>query len=946
MFKLQYKIALLQFLVGCAIVLLGLIVHHQYSIKTIHKEAKNSLQLLSHKIAQQVDFVLQEKAAKIKALSSAPVVGNLLLQSNTQYSLLSKQQRNEQIAQLNRKWMGTKDKTSPFIQSFLSNSVAQYFLSQFALNPGEYGEIFLTNRYGALVASTKKLTTYAHGHKYWWIASYNGGLGKIFFDDRGFDASVEGYVLGIVVPVKKDGQIIGILKCNIRIQGLLDKIVNSSSTEHRQILIVRDGGAVVLQPGHKPLSTKANPEIQAKLDTLQAGSLSFDKGAVPSFAGFSPVLTSHETDKFSFGGNPKSIDQSQGNQGEGWNVVTTECIAHALRLSRQSNRYFYMIYILIVFMLAFIALYIGRRIATPLNAFSTAAKAIGKGEFNVKLAVTTKDELGAVALAFNNMAENLATTRAEYSLEIEQRKQTEIALKSSENQLNEAQRIAKIGSWELDLTTNSLSWSDEVYRILDLAPQKVPATYKAFLNNIHPEDRELVNCAYRDLAQNKIPSDIVHRLLLTNGELKYVRECCETSYDDNGQACCSLGTVQDVTKSVLAEIEHLKLEEQLRQKHKMEAVGYMAGGMAHNFNNNLSIILGNVELSILMVQKPKVSKLLQNAKIGILRSRDLIQQIITYSRKGAHQKTLTQLPSILDETITLLRSTLPSSIQLSQDISPESRSVVINADVSQIQEVLINLSNNAIQAMDEKGELKIILETVELNQKDIPAQYEGSPGRYAKLSVKDSGHGMPAEILNKIFDPFFSTKEEHEGAGMGLATVQGIVAQHGGIIKVNSVPRQGTVFNLYFPLVDETFAEVNPINANIPIGTEKILFIDDDKMLVNLGELLLTKMGYEVTSMSESTEALKLFLANPENFDLVITDQTMPELTGKQLIEEIKKVRPNIPTIICTGYSSKIDKDMAKQLGTSAFLMKPLAMPELSQTVRRVLDGAKNQQPL
>ena len=195
MFKLQYKIALLQFLVGCAIVLLGLTAYYQYSIKAVHQEAQTSLQNLSHEIALQVDFVLQEKAAKTKTLTSAPVVETLLLQSNAEYALLSTQKRNDHIAELNQQWMETEDKNSPFIQPFLSNSAAQYFLNQFDLNPGEYGEIFLTNRYGALVASTEKLTTFAHGHKYWWTASYNNGLGRTFFDDRGFDDSVEGYVL-------------------------------------------------------------------------------------------------------------------------------------------------------------------------------------------------------------------------------------------------------------------------------------------------------------------------------------------------------------------------------------------------------------------------------------------------------------------------------------------------------------------------------------------------------------------------------------------------------------------------------------------------------------------------------------------------------------------------------------------------------------------------------
>jgi PAS domain S-box-containing protein len=406
-----------------------------------------------------------------------------------------------------------------------------------------------------------------------------------------------------------------------------------------------------------------------------------------------------------------------------------------------------------------------------------------------------------------------------------------------------------------------------------------------------------------------------------------------------------IGTIIDITERLTAERQRSALEDQLRQKHKMEAVGYMAGGMAHNFNNNLSIILGNVELA--QMQQPTGSEVitfLENAKIGIRRSRDLVQKIVTYSRQGIQQMAPTQLTSITDETISLLKSTMPSTINLQNVYSSECNATLINADASQIQEVLINLCNNAIQAMQEKGELKIQLETVELTQQEIPAQYDCLPGRYAKLSIKDSGCGMTAEIVDKIFDPFFTTKEEYAGVGMGLATVQGIVIQHGGIIKVDSTPGQGSVFNLYFPIIEQThIVEPAAEDKTTPRGTERILFVDDDEMLTHLGEQLLTKMGYQVTAMTDSAEALKMFAANAEHFNLVITDQTMPNLCGTDLIVELKKISPDIPTILYTGYSSKVDEAEAKKMGINAFMMKPLDPVQLAQTVRRVLDGIETE---
>ncbi len=404
-------------------------------------------------------------------------------------------------------------------------------------------------------------------------------------------------------------------------------------------------------------------------------------------------------------------------------------------------------------------------------------------------------------------------------------------------------------------------------------------------------------------------------------------------YNTSGEVVNYIAVKRDITHEV-------ELEEQLRQKYKMEAIGVLAGGMAHNFNNNLAIILGNVELSQLKLPPDsEVAALLKNAKIAILRSRDLIQQILTYSSKGAYNKTSIQLPEIVDETLKLLQSTIPSTIKVRRTVSMSSRDITIHGDSSQIQEILVNLCNNAMYAMDEEGDLTISLEMVDLKQKDIPAQYQCLPGCYSKLSVQDNGSGMSRETVGKIFDPFFTTKGVDEGTGVGLSTVQGIVDQHGGLIKVKSTLGEGTSFELYFPIIERRKKGRALVVQELPRGTEKILFLDDDEMLANVWSKILSEYGYRVSIITSSTEALKLFTANPEYFDLVITDQTMPELSGKELIKELLNVRPDLPTILCTGYSTKINEDDTKKLGIKAFCMKPLDLPKLLQTVRKVLDG-------
>lgn len=386
--------------------------------------------------------------------------------------------------------------------------------------------------------------------------------------------------------------------------------------------------------------------------------------------------------------------------------------------------------------------------------------------------------------------------------------------------------------------------------------------------------------------------------------------------------------------------ELLNLQKQLRQKYKMEAVGVMAGGIAHNFNNNLSAILGNLEMAKRKIDEPqKTQGFLDKATKASLRARDLVLQILTYSRQDASRRETIDLSLVTEETLDLLQSTLPTSVTLDYQ-SPPTGTMMIYAEPSRMQEALINLCNNAVQAMDEKGRLEIRLEQVELTQNDIPAQYNCSPGPYIQLAVKDTGCGMDKTILDKIFDPFFTTKSVGKGTGMGLATVQGIVDQHDGMIRVESAPEKGSTFKLFFPFSNQREQTVSSPQAitEIASGKEKILFVDDDAMVAELGKQLLSELGYHVDVMTNSPEALKLFRAASEKFDLVITDQTMPELTGIDLISEIKKIRPNIPTILATGYSSKISAKEAAEMGIDAYCLKPLNLSELSQAVRKVLD--------
>jgi CheY-like chemotaxis protein/two-component sensor histidine kinase len=318
-----------------------------------------------------------------------------------------------------------------------------------------------------------------------------------------------------------------------------------------------------------------------------------------------------------------------------------------------------------------------------------------------------------------------------------------------------------------------------------------------------------------------------------------------------------------------------------------------------------------------------------------IRGRELVRQMLTFSRKTEHEKKPVRLSSVVKESVRLLRAAVPSSINIRVDVASESGFIL--ADTVQIQQVLMNLCTNAAHAMSEKGgTLDIKLDDFSpgpsRNDFGIP------PGHYMRLLVRDTGIGMPPDIMDKVFDPFFTTKGLGEGTGLGLSVVHGIVKQHDGYITVISEPGRGSTFTVYIPQVPEELETDAVSDDEIPTGSERILFVDDEEPLVEMGEDILAELGYEVTSRMNGREALELFRLDPSRFDLVITDQTMPEMTGIDLAKEIFAIRSDMPIIMCTGFSRLVDADKAMATGIKAFAMKPLTKREIAKTIRKALD--------
>ena len=384
--------------------------------------------------------------------------------------------------------------------------------------------------------------------------------------------------------------------------------------------------------------------------------------------------------------------------------------------------------------------------------------------------------------------------------------------------------------------------------------------------------------------------------------------------------------------------ERRKTEAQLLQSQKMEAMGTLAGGIAHDFNNILAAIIGFSEMveEDLPPKSPSIPRI-QRVLSAASRGRELVRQILAFSRKTETARTPLSLLSLVQETVQLLRASLPTTIEIKLSTKADRDTVL--ASPAELQQILMNLATNASFAMMETGGiLDISITNVDFEPDSPIFDADIEPGQYVQLVVTDTGSGMAPDVMKRIFEPFFTTREVGEGTGLGLAVVYGIVKSLHGTITVKSELGVGSVFRVFLPKVA---TEVQPESAKtveIPRGKERVLFIDDEELLVEWGQALLERLGYEVTALTDSAEAFDIFSSDPSRFDLVITDQTMPHMTGLRLARELLKIRPNIPIILCTGHSDAVTPHTLKEAGVREFMLKPLAKRELSQAVRRVLE--------
>ncbi|MBN2397061.1 MAG: PAS domain S-box protein [Deltaproteobacteria bacterium] len=423
-----------------------------------------------------------------------------------------------------------------------------------------------------------------------------------------------------------------------------------------------------------------------------------------------------------------------------------------------------------------------------------------------------------------------------------------------------------------------------------------------------------------------------YRMRRKDGTVFHTENTVTEMMDDSGERTGVVSVVRDVTHEV-------RLEQELRRSQKMEALGTLAGGIAHDFNNILMPITLNTELALRGAGEP--DEALENLRYVLeaaQRGRDLVRQIITFSRRKEQKREPVEIAPVIREALALLKASLPATVEIRGNIDDQPHAVVL-ADPTQIHQVLVNLCTNAGHAMRKSGGvLEVSLAGVEVDGHAASQHADLHAGPYVRLTVSDTGEGMDREIMERIFEPFFTTKERGEGTGMGLAVVHGIVQNHGGAITVYSEAGKGTTFNVFFPRMEGAGERGRTSPLDVPTGEERILLVDDEEPVLRSQRVMLESLGYKVTAVAKSDEALKLFRARPADFDLVITDQTMPDMTGSELSRKLIRIRSDIPIVMCTGFSEAVDEEKARAGGIREFVMKPFTTGEMAETIRRVLD--------
>ncbi len=519
------------------------------------------------------------------------------------------------------------------------------------------------------------------------------------------------------------------------------------------------------------------------------------------------------------------------------------------------------------------------------------------------------------------------------------------ALKNLQRNLEEAQKLANLGSWELNIATGKLWWSSEVYRIFEIDPERFGASYEAFLATVHPDDRQVLDEAFSSHIKKGTPYDLIHRLWFKDddgtGRIKYVHEKCRTERDAGGRALRALGTVQDVTDQVVAEKEKKKRQQKMEHVQRLESLGVLAGGIAHDFNNLLTAIMGHASMGRNETISPaEVSEHFAAIEETSRRAADLCRQMLAYSGKGRFQVQPVNLSELVESMVRLLEVSLSKRVVVRYDLAKTLPA--IEADVTQIQQIIMNLVINANEAIgDRSGSIMITTGLIQVDRAYLETLYlqddQLTPGPHVFLEVSDTGRGMDAATMEHLFEPFFTTKST--GRGLGMSAVQGIVRGHGGAIKVYSEIDRGTTFKVLFPTVDmpaESFTGGEEATPGIKVSG-LVLVVDDEETIRNVAAMILQRAGYKTLTACDGHDAIAKLKQHREEVACVLLDMTMPRMGGEQAYTELVRIKPGLRVILSSGYNEQTATQRLAGKGLAGFIQKPYAPKELLAKVAEIL---------
>lgn len=515
-------------------------------------------------------------------------------------------------------------------------------------------------------------------------------------------------------------------------------------------------------------------------------------------------------------------------------------------------------------------------------------------------------------------------------------------LSDEKRKLLQAQKIAHIGNYAWEVESNKTTWSDELYNIVGHTSSNFAPSYETYVDCIHPDDRnQFIQLTQRILKdKNKYNSE--YRIARPNGDIRYVYEQGEVKTDDEGNLTGLVGVIHDITERKTSEDEFLRLQRELNQSRKMEALGQLTGGIAHDFNNMLAIISGYTDLILDSSREtldPKLLNYLESISQAATRAGELVSKMMVFSRSDKGISEPLSFAPLIEDSINMLRSVIPSSIDIKFEFNDQLPDIMM--DPIQLHQIMMNLSINAKDAMNSSGDLRISLDWKQQVNDECSACHKHIKGDWIELRVSDNGCGMSEEVIERIFEPFFTTKKVGQGTGMGMSVLNAIVESHGGHILIDTKLGAGTVFHLLFPpspaLEDSaTMDFTETVRVEHSGQGQRILIVDDEPALTGYLTEMLNRHGYACTASNSSPEVISLIEHNPQNYDLIITDQTMPQLLGTEMIRLIWNINPNIPVILTTGYSDTINREQAEKLGIN-YLDKPILNSQLLALLAELL---------